>query len=171
MAGNLVVLAGLPGSGKSTIAREIARVAGAVWVRIDSIEQAIRDAGMGSITDAGYRAGYAIAEDNLRLGRDVIADSVNPLMLTRDARRALGERAGARVLEVEVVCSDTVEHRRQIEQRQGEVPGLQLPDWNAVQTRDYHSWNRERLVLDTASVDIYTSADIIVSTLAEKRLV
>ena len=171
MAGNLVVLAGLPGSGKSTIAREIARVAGAVWVRIDSIEQAIRDAGMGSITDAGYRVGYAIAEDNLRLGRDVIADSVNPLMLTRDAWRAVGERAGARVLEVEVVCSDTVEHRRRIEQRQGEVAGLQLPDWNAVQTRDYHSWNRERLVLDTASVDIYTSVDIIVSTLAEKRLV
>lgn len=169
MVGNLVVLAGLPGSGKSTIARETARIAGAVWVRIDSIEQAIRDSGMGPVIDAGYRVGFAIAEDNLRLGRDVIADSVNPLMLTRDAWRSAGERAGAKVLEVEVICSDHVEHRRRIEQRQSEIPGLRPPDWNEVQNRDYHPWNRERLVLDTVSVDICTSAGIILSALAEKR--
>jgi len=51
---------------------------GAVWLRIDSIEQAIRESGVapGSVDDAGYRAGYAVAEDNLRLGRDVVGDSV-----------------------------------------------------------------------------------------------
>ena len=37
-------LGGLPGVGKTTIARELARQIGAVHVRIDSIEQAIRDA-------------------------------------------------------------------------------------------------------------------------------
>ena len=31
------------------------------------------------------RIGYAVAEDNLRLGRTVVADSVNPVKLTRDA--------------------------------------------------------------------------------------
>jgi predicted kinase len=83
----LVVFAGLPGSGKSTIARRLASITGAVWLRIDSIEQAIRDSGVvpGSLNDAGYRAAYAVAEDNLRLGRDVIGDSVNPWMLTRNA--------------------------------------------------------------------------------------
>jgi predicted kinase len=34
----LIVFAGLPGSGKSSIARELAREIGAIWLRIDSIE-------------------------------------------------------------------------------------------------------------------------------------
>ena len=59
------------------IARELARQIGAVHVRIDSIEQALRDSGAMAqpINDAGYRVGYALAEDNLRLGRIVIAES------------------------------------------------------------------------------------------------
>ena len=75
----LIVLGGLPGSGKSSIARELARETGAMWLRIDSIEQAIREFGVlpRSIDDAGYRVAYGIAEDNLRLGNNVIGDFVN----------------------------------------------------------------------------------------------
>ena len=100
----LVVFAGLPGSGKSTLARELARQLGAVWLRIDTIETAIADADT-PITDEGYRAAYALAEDNLRLGLHVVGDSVNPWMETRDAWRDVGLRAGAEVIEVEVICS------------------------------------------------------------------
>ena len=42
----LIVLGGLPGSGKSSIARELARETGAMWLRIDFIEQAIRESGV-----------------------------------------------------------------------------------------------------------------------------
>ena len=75
----LIVFAGLPGSGKSTIARELALRIGAIWLRADSIEQAIKDSGVvpGDLQDAGYRAAQAAAEDNLRLGWDVVADCVN----------------------------------------------------------------------------------------------
>ena len=41
----LVVLSGLPGVGKTTIARELVRATGAVYLRIDSIEQVLRHAG------------------------------------------------------------------------------------------------------------------------------
>lgn len=38
---------------------------------------------------------YAIAEDNLRVGRTVIADSVNPLQLTRNTWLDVGEARGS----------------------------------------------------------------------------
>lgn len=159
----LIALCGLPGTGKSSIARELARQTGAMWVRIDSLEQAIRASGLvsGELNDAGYRAGYAVAQDNLRLGRDVIADSVNPWRLTRDAWRAAGAGAGATVLEVEIVCSDEDEHRRRVETRAVDVPGLVLPEWRAVVERDYQPWDRERLVVDTAGHDLAASVAII----------
>src|SRR5687767_10395238 len=83
----LIVFAGLPGVGKTTIARELARQIGAAYVRIDSIEHAIRQSPQlqGAIHDTGYRAAYAVAEDNLGAGLTVIADSVNPLPITREA--------------------------------------------------------------------------------------
>ena len=42
----LIIFGGLPATGKTTIARELARQLGAVHVRIDSIEQAIWDSGV-----------------------------------------------------------------------------------------------------------------------------
>src|SRR5258708_16918630 len=74
----LIIFGGRPGTGKTTIARELARRIGALYLRIDSIEQGILRSALGveSVEDAGYRAAYAVAEDNLRLGGAVVADSV-----------------------------------------------------------------------------------------------
>jgi predicted kinase len=58
--GMLLILGGLPGTGKTTIARELARKLRAVHVRIDSIEQALHSGLICDVmNDAGYRAGYA----------------------------------------------------------------------------------------------------------------
>ena len=153
----LIILAGLPGVGKTAIARELARQLGAVHVRIDSIEQAIRDSGLSTrdLEDKGYRAGYGIAEDNLRAGRTVIADSVNPLPVTRDAWVQVAKRVQAHAVEIEIICSDAAEHRRRVEMRTTDVPGLRLPAWEEVVSRDYRPWTRGRIVIDTAgrSVD------------------
>src|SRR5688572_12402612 len=66
-SGFLVIFSGLPGTGKSTIARELARVLGGIHLRIDSIEQALRDSGRlkDELWDAGYRVAYAVAANNL----------------------------------------------------------------------------------------------------------
>ena len=164
----LIVFSGLPGSGKSTIARGLATKIGAVWLRIDSLEQAIRDSGLvtGPLDDAGYRAGYAVAQDNLGLGLDVIGDSVNPWMLTRNGWRDVGLRAGAQVIEIETVCADLGEHRRRVETRTNEVSGLALPDWQAVIQRDYHPWDRDHLTIDTAENSVNTAVNFILGALS-----
>jgi predicted kinase len=149
----LIVFGGLPGTGKSTIARRLAERLRATYIRIDSIEQALRSCGTlpaGVVTE-GYAVGYRMAEDNLRAGNTVIADSVNPLMLTRDAWVNTATSAAAPVVEVEVVCSDLAEHRRRVETRISDIPGLLLPAWDAVQSRVYEPWNRARIMLDTAA--------------------
>ena len=167
----LIALGGLPGTGKTTIARELARQLGAVHLRIDSIEQALRDYGVTgrSMDDAGYRAAYAIAADNLCIGRTVIADSVNPLSVTRDAWVAVAQRTGARVVEVEVICSDPDEHRRRAEMRISDIPGLQLPTWQEIVSREYRPWDREHIVVDTALRNVEQNVKMLREALAAQR--
>jgi predicted kinase len=160
----LVVLSGLPGVGKTTIARELASVLGAVHLRIDSIEQALRAGGV-AVEGQGYSVAYAVAEDNLRLGRVVVADCVNPWPLTRTEWRTVAERASVRFLDVEIVCSDVHAHRRRVELRVADIPGHRLPTWSDVVGRDYYPWDRPRLVIDTARLSVQASVDAIAAAL------
>lgn len=165
----LVILGGLPGVGKTAMARELARQIGAAHLRIDSIEQAIRCAGTGNqpLDDVGYRVAYAVAEDNLRIGRTVIADSVNPLRLTRDAWVNVAKRAGVRAVEIEVTCSVPEEHRRRVETRASDIPGMTMPTWADVVAREYHPWDREHLVIDSANRTIDENVHLIRATLSQ----
>lgn len=151
MTSTLVVFGGLPGVGKTTIASRLAAEIGAVFLRIDVIEMALHDEGV-EVEGQGYAVAYALAESNLRLGQTVIADSVNPIPLTREAWRAVAARAGARLVEVEVVCSDTAAHRRRVEERVTDLPGFVPPTWAEVVDRDYQPRDDDRLVIDTASM-------------------
>jgi predicted kinase len=148
----LIIFGGLPGTGKTTIAKELAGQLGAVYVWIDSIEQATRDSWTANQTlnDEGYRVAYAVAEDNLRLGHTVISDSVNPVQLSRDAWIGVAYRTEVPVAEVEVVCSDAREHRQRVETRSADIRGLRLSTWENVLAREYDPWVRTHIVIDTA---------------------
>ena len=155
----LIIFGGLPGTGKTAIARELARQIGAVHLRIDSIEQVIRECTSPGLTldEAGYRVAYAVAEDNLRIGCVVIADSVNPLTITREAWLQVAHNAEVPAVEIEVACSDAEEHRRRVEQRVSDIGGLKLPTWSEVLAREYQPWNGEHLVIDTANQTVQQS--------------
>jgi len=166
----LIILGGLPGTGKTTIARELARRIGAVHLRIDSIEQAILRSGLANrefdaTDDAGYLVAYAVAADNLAAGLTVVADSVNPLPVTRDSWIEVANRSQVRAVEIEVMCSDVDEHRRRVERRSADIPGHRTPTWQEVISRDYRPWDRQHIRIDTAHKSIEEIVEMIRATL------
>ncbi|MGA8085854.1 MAG: AAA family ATPase [Terracidiphilus sp.] len=159
----LLIFGGLPGTGKTTIARALAGQIGAMHLRIDSIEQVIRSWARNAVSldDVGYRVAYAIAEENLKIGISVLADSVNPIYITRDTWRKVGQRAQTKLYEVEIACSDFAEHRRRVEGRSADISGLELPSWQDVVSRHYETWNSEHLVIETAGKSVKESVEIL----------
>lgn len=167
----LLIFGGLPGAGKTTIARKLAARIGATYLRIDSIEQSLRGSAWGDRTvgDAGYRVAYAVAEDNLRLGRTVIADSVNPLSVTREAWIDVANRAGVAFIEVEMICSDAELHRQRLENRSTDSSELNSLSWGEVISREYHPWERRHTVIDTAKHGVEESVRILLDVLHSRK--
>jgi predicted kinase len=163
----LIVFGGLPGTGKTTVAKALAQKLDAVYLRVDTIEQGLRSSTVlkTDVGPAGYVVAYRLAEDNLRIGRVVIADSVNSLQVTRDAWLSVAEHASTKVAEVEVICSDAVEHRRRVERRQSDIEGLKLPAWQEVIDRAYENWDRPHIVIDTASGTVEETVDELLTRL------
>jgi predicted kinase len=116
------------------------------------MDQAIWSSGTAPVDleDWTYRAAQAVALDNLDLGRDVIADAVNDCQAARDGWQDVAARAGAEILWFEIVCTDSVEHRRRVETRTSDIHGLVLPDWQAVSARAYHPWDISPVTIDTS---------------------
>jgi len=111
----LVLMKGPPGSGKSTIARQLGRRLR--WPVID--KDVFRDLLPDELGGLSYEAMLDLAERQLPLGLSVIADS--PLGYGTGYRKAMAiaKRTGASVALVECECSDLAEWRRRIEGRAG----------------------------------------------------
>ena len=123
-----MVFAGLPGSGKSVLARGVAEAIRATYLRIDTIESAIVSTLMPYRDNpVGYVVAERVAADQLTDGRDVVADAVNGVAAARAGWVALAARTGVALQFVEVRCSDVGEHRRRIEAREPEMPGQACP--------------------------------------------
>src|SRR5215217_7140456 len=136
----LFIFAGLPGAGKTTLARLLARDLCAAYLRIDTIEQALRDERVKLVGPEGYVVAYRIAADNLRVGTSVVADSVNPIGTTRRAWRDVAAQAGAAFVEIHVICSDAREHRRRVESRVSDIARHRPPTWEEVEARECDPW-------------------------------
>lgn len=122
----LVVLSGRPGTGKTTIAREVARSLRACYLRVDAAETALARTGA-DVGVGGYAVVHELAVSNLLLGATVVVDAVNPASEARTSWADAAARAGARLVNVETGLSDTEEHRRRVESRVAD-PRPRRPD-------------------------------------------
>ncbi|MFE6799848.1 AAA family ATPase [Paenibacillus chitinolyticus] len=165
----LYIFGGLPGTGKSTLSAALARELRATYLRVDVVEQAMRDVGMRIDGPEGYIVCHAIASQNLRLGLDVIADTVNPIQITRQAWRKVAESLKTPYLEIEVVCSDESEHKHRVETRIADIPGFVQPTWEQVRYRQYDVWDRDHIVIDTANQTVTESMMALCKRLDRER--
>ncbi|GAA4368216.1 AAA family ATPase [Agromyces bauzanensis] len=154
----LVVMAGLPGAGKSTIAEIVGARLGATVVSVDPIESAILRAGIDADQPTGlaaYLVAEQIAEKELESGRTVIVDAVNAAEAARLQWRDLADRTDVRLRVIEVVCSDERLHRDRLEKRERGLPHLDETTWRAVEQslEGYAAWSGPSSALPRVTID------------------
>lgn len=149
----LIVLAGLPGSGKSFVADGLAPRLGAAVFSVDPIEAAILRAGIPQSFATGlaaYEVAVALAAHQLRLGLPALGDAVNGLEVARAMWRRAAAEAGAPLVFVRVTCSDPALHRHRLEVRRRGLDGFPEPTWDDVQARRIEPWTDPVVDVDTA---------------------
>jgi len=142
----LIVTAGLPGAGKSTIAEVVGNRIGAPVVSVDPIESAILSAGIDADEPTGlaaYLVAETIAEAVLAGGGSVIVDAVNAVEPARDQWLKLAGRQKVSIKVVEVICSDPELHRTRLASRGRRLAHIAEPSWHAVEQSldEWESWS------------------------------
>lgn len=151
----LIIVFGLPGSGKSTVAEGLAAKLSIPLFSVDPIESAILKSGLERSFETGLAA-YLVAEtlagEQLKCGLSAIIDAVSGVQEARDMWHNLARTHNARLIIIECVL-EREWHKQRIEARVRNMHGIAEVSWEDVEERreTYLPWKEERLVLDTAA--------------------
>lgn len=151
----LIVMSGLPGSGKSTIAEWLAERLNLPVFSVDPIESAIIKAGIQRSFETGvaaYQVAEALASEQLKLGNSVIIDAVNAEEEGKDVWRGLARKHGLELTVLLVIVSDRALHKQRIESRVRDLHGFSEVTWESVEAREkaFTAWKEPTLQLDSA---------------------
>ncbi len=156
----VVVFAGLPGTGKSNLARALARELHVAYLDKDTIKDcAMRLAGEMGLEQGAKLAGALsyellvdLARDNLTLGISVVVDSPAAYRAFREKIKAMARAVKSDLKLIECICTDERLLRDRIEQRGQDLPSYRTHDWQTYQ-QDRVRFERitdQRLIVDTA---------------------
>ena len=151
----LIIMSGLPGSGKSAVAESLSAKLSVPLFSVDPIESSLLKSGLKRSFETGlaaYLVAETLADEHLRRGMSVIIDAVNAVQEARDLWHNLARIHHTTLIIIECIVERAV-HKRRIESRIRNLPGIAEVTWESVENRrkEYLPWEEERLVLDTAT--------------------
>lgn len=151
-------MAGLPGTGKSTIAETVGNRLGTTVVSVDPLESAILSAGIDSDQPTGlaaYLVTETIANFVLASQGGVIVDAVNAVAPAREQWVRLAEHRGVPIRFIEVVCSDAEIHRERLEKRGRHLAHIAEPSWHAVEQSvdEWEDWTGPSAAVPRITLD------------------
>ncbi len=152
MENTLIIFAGMPGSGKTTLARMVAEMLRIPILAKDRVQRVLRDRDMADPTSGeGYYLILDLADEQLSLGVSVILDATFPLDHFRTVASDIAARHNARFCAVYCYCSDEAVWRARMEGRVQYIPGWKPVGWTDVERmREYYqSWGENALAVDS----------------------
>lgn len=120
----LIVMAGLPAAGKSTIAEVVGNRMRVPVISVEPIEAAILSAGIDADQPTGlaaYLVAEALADAVSANGGSMIIDAVNAVGPAREQWVRVAERSGCELRFIEVICSDLGLHQERLQQRRARM--------------------------------------------------
>jgi predicted kinase len=157
---HLVVMKGHPGTGKSTLARELARRLG--WPLVDKDDIKDHTLRLPGGNELAYNILWQVVATQLALGLSVIADSPLSYPIGYVTAQKLAADFHARLLVVETQL-DEGEWRRRLDERSPGESAHKVRGWAAMQTQlqvyggcwQYPIAPEHRLVVDTTQAEEY----------------
>ena len=129
----LILFSGLPGCGKTTLARRVAGTLRAPLFAKDRVQRVLRDHVPGAAPLDGYRLLLDLADEQLALGLSVVLDAVFPLDGFRATAREIATQQSVAFRPVCCYCSDEAVWRARMDTRTQYVPGWDPVGWDEVE--------------------------------------
>ncbi len=118
----LVIICGLPGTGKTTLAREVAKHIPAVHISSDAIRMMLlRKRTYSEKEKEGvYKAMFKKAEELITGGRSVVLDATFYKKMLREKARAIADKTKSKFFLVECTTPESVLRERMFARKRGE---------------------------------------------------
>lgn len=170
----LIVMSGLPGSGKSTLSERIAASLKLPIFSVDPIESAIIKSGISKSFETGYAAylvAEKLAEEQVKLGNSVVIDAVNAEDEAKQVWIDCAAHLKVPLVVIECVLKDEELHRARIESRVRGLHGFDEITWERVneRRRAYTPWKKNILSVEMSN-DSDDNLELALEFIAHKKI-